>query len=140
MASKAQEASAIAHFALACERMNDFERSMRNSAIYDAVRSGADIRHYKSGWRLEKWVEAELDGGEGIWAVWWMELECRDGTWIVESHVGVSPSEFSFDFTDRLASSAEELGRQLTAVVDELMGALTHNPEFSQAVRRWKPN
>jgi hypothetical protein len=39
------------------------------------ARTGADIRQYESGWRLEKWVEAQLDPAGDLWPAWWLRLE-----------------------------------------------------------------
>lgn len=99
----------IGHFALACERMNEFSQSLTQSSHFASVRAGADIRNYESGWRLEKWVEAEIDRVEGLWAAWWLELGPRKDGWMIESHLAVSPDISFIPLKDRFAASCDEL-------------------------------
>ena len=130
------EESLIHHFAIACERMNDFARSLRRSSVFQEVRTGADIRQYESGWRLEKWVEAQLDPNEGLWAAWWLELGASDRGWVVKSHLAISPNILFIGLADRFAVSPSELERSLSTAVEELRDAMQNNLEFAQEVKR----
>ncbi len=135
MKSKGQEPSPTGQFALACEQMNEFARSLRGSSAFGMVRTGADIRHYETGWRLEKWVEAELDKDEGLWAAWWFEFGPREDGWIIESHLAVSPDVFFAGLEDRFATSPQEIGEQLSVVVEDLKNALVKNQQFAEEVK-----
>jgi hypothetical protein len=131
-----RETLVIGHFALACERMNEFAQSLRRSSLFMTVRVGADIRNYESGWRLEKWVEAELDKDKDLWAAWWLEFGlCKDG-WIIESHLAVSPDAFFFAFENRIATSPQEFGQQLLGVIADLEHSLEQNQQFAEEVRK----
>src|SRR5262245_28599728 len=138
MKNEGQELSLIGHFALACERMNEFARSLRGSSLFGTVSAGADIRYYESGWRLEKWVEAELDRAEGMWAAWWLELGPTKDGWIVESHLSTGPDGLFIGLEDRLAASPKELEEHLSAVVEDLKHALQQNSEFAEEIKRRK--
>jgi hypothetical protein len=134
------EQSVIGHFASACERMNDFARSLRGSADFIEVKTGADIRSYESGWRLEKWVEVLINQPEGLWAAWWLELGSVDHKWKIESHLAISPDILFIGLSDRLAASPAELESCLATAVEELCSALDKNPEFSHQIKaRSKP-
>ena len=50
-------------FAAACDRLNEYARTLDASRRFFDVRTGADIRNYQSGWRLEKWIEADIQKG-----------------------------------------------------------------------------
>jgi hypothetical protein len=142
MKSREQDSSSTGQFALACEKMNEFARSLRLSLAFESVRTGADIRYYETSWRLEKWVEAEIDGDEGTSAAWWLEFGPHHNGWVVRSHVAVSPDIFFAALEDRVATSPEEVGQRLSVVVDELKNALQQDRQFADAVektRRAKP-
>jgi hypothetical protein len=53
-----QDTLATGHFASVCEKLNAFGRALRESKRFYSVRTGADIRYYENGWRLEKSIEA----------------------------------------------------------------------------------
>src|SRR5262249_47664951 len=91
-----------------------------------------------SGWRLEKWVEAELDRVEGLWAVWWLEFGPSKDGWIVESHLSINPDVLFIGLEDRLAASPKELEEHFLAVVDDLIHALQQNSEFAEEIKRRK--
>ena len=65
-------------FAAACDQIDEYARTLDASRQFFDVRTGADIRNYRSGWRLEKWIEADIHkggvAGGGFTAVWWLEL------------------------------------------------------------------
>lgn len=129
-----QQTCEIGLFAQACERMNDFARSIRQSSRFGTVITGADIRYYESGWRLEKWVEAELSADECLWACWWLELGPDPNGWTVSSHLSISHDEFSMDLGDRFAASLPQLDEQLVAAVEVLANALESNQQFANSV------
>jgi hypothetical protein len=136
MISREQESSATGLFAVACEEMNDFARSLRELPQFGAVRTGADIRSYASGWRLEKWVEVQLDQSTGLWAAWWLEVGQHCEGWVVESHVAVGPEVLHLDFEARHAQSVVELANELSQAVDRLKRALHEYREFASEVTR----
>ena len=109
-------------------------RSLRNSALFDTVRNGANIRHNLDGWRLQKWLEVELDRTEGLWAAWWLELGADKDGWLIESSLSIDPEILFIGLPDRFAATTEELRDRLTEVVDELTGALEQNREFADQV------
>ena len=129
-----QESPPVAQFAQACERMNDFARSLRESGRFHEVRAGADIRSYRNGWRMEKWVEARLHSKEELWAAWWLEIGPRPDGWMIESSVAVSPDIFHDGLNDRIANTPDELTKQLSAAVEELQSALRQRNGFADAV------
>lgn len=128
------EVSVIGLFARACENLNEFARSMRESSLFSSVRTGSDIRYYETGWRLEKWVEAEINKAEERWVVWWLELGHESGKWILESHLEITPEGEFINLPKRVAESPTELKEQIRATVEELTTALVHNREFASAV------
>ena len=129
------ESSPTGYFASACGRMNDFAQSLRQSSVFVSVRTGANIRHYESGWRLEKWVEAELDRTEGLWAAWWLELGPRGNGWFIESNLAISPDILFLGLEDRIAATPDDVRRQLSLAIEELTYALQRNQRFSSVPR-----
>jgi hypothetical protein len=132
-----QEPTETGQFALACERMNEFARTFRDSCRFETVRTSADIRYYENGWRLEKWVEAELNKGEGLCVAWWLELGPYERGWIVETHIAISPDIFFAGLEERTATSVQELRQQLIFVVDKLKKALDQDKQFADEVQKW---
>lgn len=128
-------AEVIKYFAEACERMNEYSRNLRAQKRFGTVRTGADIRKYESGSKLEKFIEGELNSEEGLWAVWWLELSASGGEWVVSSNVSISHSDEYFDFEDRRAGSPEKLKICLEAAVLELESALDSHPGFAASVK-----
>jgi len=126
--------SEIALFASACEAMNTFARSLRDLALFTTVRTGADIRYYQSGWRLEKWVEGEIRETPNLWAAWWLELGGSDGDWLVQSHLSIDPEVLFISLPDRCARSLKELEENLSVAVNELTHALEINQEFANHI------
>ena len=138
MKSEEQELSPTGQFALACEQMNEFARSLRDSRTFDVVRTGADIRYYEAGWRLEKWVEAEVDRSAGLWAAWWLDFGPKENGWLIESHLAMSPDVFFVGLEDRFATSHQEIGQQLSAAVENLEHALDQHHQFAEEIRKRK--
>jgi hypothetical protein len=137
MTTESQQ-SAIGQFALACEQMNDFARSLRSESVFGTVRTGADIRYYENGWRLEKWIEAELEPSQGLWSAWWLELGPHPDGWIVESSLSISPDALFLGFEDRTATSLVELEQCLADSVDNLKRSTSENPQFLEYLRRYR--
>lgn len=84
------ELQGVVEFAKASERINDFARLMRERGI-NAV-TGADIRCYENGAKLEKWIEVENVDASSTFC-WWLEMACIDEGAIIsasasESHGG----------------------------------------------------
>ena len=136
MSDAEPEMTAIGLFAQACESLNEFARSLRASTLFNNVRSGADIRYYETGWRLEKWVEADIDQAkESDVVVWWLELGAGEsGGWLLESHLAITPEGEFINLPTRVANLVTDLEEQLRISVEELITALNSNPEFAKAV------
>ena len=130
-----KEPSPTGYFALACEELNEFARSLSTSSLFGTVRTGADIRCYETGWRLEKWVEAALDKAEEVWACWWLEFGATKKGWIIQSHLSISPDGVYIGLQDRTADSPAEFQQYLSAVVQELKDALEKNQQFAKEVK-----
>lgn len=129
-------ASIIGHFALACEQLNAYAQTLREKAIFQVVRTGADIRRYESAACLEKWIEAELDKSEGISAAWWLEIKYDGNRWIIESSVNISPNIWFLELETKYANSIEDLNRNLRLAVDGLICAMANNDDFSIQVKK----
>ncbi len=127
------EAHAIESFAIACERLNDYARELRNAAAFREVTTGNGIRNYTNGWRLEKWLEAELNRDEGWSAAWWLELGGTDGDWLIVSHLSISHSDVFIELREQTVPSAE-LHQHLMSAVQELESSLKDNATFAREV------
>jgi hypothetical protein len=136
MNDKMRELCPVGSFALACEQLNDFARSLRESSRFATVRAGADIRFYESGWKLEKWVEAELDRDEGSWAAWWLELGPNANGWKLDSHISISHGALLIGMEERSCTTLDALERNLATAVEELTHALERNDLFAQEVSK----
>lgn len=128
---------AIELFAKCCEQINDFARDLRHEGIYQEVRTGADIRNYESGWRLEKYIEAELDANQGLWLAWWLELGLKDDKWIVSANVSVSHTDLFFELPDHLAVDEEQLKISLQKAVSDLKAAVTPDSKFGMEIEKF---
>jgi hypothetical protein len=131
-------AQIIESFAEACERMNSFARALRAQGWFGVIRTGADIRKYESGWRLEKFIEAELNSEKGEWACWWLEIGLRKGQWLISSNISITNSEIHLEFEDRQAGSNEELKICLNSAVSDLEDSLNYESDFKRAVEAAK--
>lgn len=127
--------SLTGNFAMACEQLNAFARSLWSDPRFTTVQTGADIRHYASGWRLEKWVEAQLKGGD-LCAAWWIEFGPGDAGWKIESSVAINPDDFHLEFDPFVTTSDEEVKRELPQALFRLANALRDCPEFASALAR----
>ena len=116
--------------------MNDFARFLRESGRFHEVRAGADIRSYRNGWRLEKWVEAKLHSKDELWAAWWLEIGPQSDGWMIESSVAISPEILHDGLNDRIANTPGELAEQLSAAIDELKSALKQRRGFADEVNK----
>jgi hypothetical protein len=135
--SRCDNAEAIRLFAESCEALNDFERVLRNNSAFSNVRSSADIRNYASGWRLEKYVEAEISATRGLWAAWCLELgQTDDCHWLVESGVNISHSGVNIGFPDYVAKNTQELRAALNQAVDALIASAEKRHKFSREIER----
>ena len=123
-------------FASACERLNDYAQQLRRHPEYKIVKTGADIRSYQSGWRMEKWVELLLSERDGTWAAWWLQMGLVDKKWTIECHLSVSNGDLFIDAPTRRAISIEDFGCGLSEAVEWLVSALDVNETFAHEVRR----
>lgn len=130
--------TAIEFFAQCCEQINDFARDLRREGIYREVRTGADIRKYESGWRLEKYIEAELDADQGFWLAWWLELGLKDDKWVVSANVSVSHSDLFYELPDRFAADEKQLKASLQKAVSDLKAAVIPDSKFGIEIEKFR--
>ncbi len=128
-------ADAIEAFASTCERLNDFARELREKSGFGDVRTGADIREYKHGWRLEKYVEADVDSQKGQVAAWWIEMGRLGTGWLVSSSVSISHTDIHVELPERNAKNSSELRSALRSAVDELVRMGYGENSFAESVR-----
>jgi hypothetical protein len=121
-------------FARSCESLNDFARDLRKRHSTVNVRTGADIRKYQNGWRLEKYVEADVDPNAGKTAAWWLELGWADDTWMVSSNVNVSHTDIHIELPVRHAKDAAELQAVLEDTISQLIGMAHEDNPFAVAI------
>lgn len=127
---------AIELFACCCEQMNNFARSLREQIGFGDVRTYSDIRQYDTGWRLEKYVEAEIVPNSDQVAAWCIELGRVNDKWIVSSSVNVSHSNIYTDLGNRFASSEEQLRDVLAEVFDTIEMTIDAKSEFFRAIEQ----
>jgi hypothetical protein len=104
----------IAEFAKASEELNAFARSLRERGI-DAT-TGADIRMYQGGPRLEKWVEARQRNSESVFC-WWLEIGSVEGDAAISAHVNESNGDTYRELDGRRASEIREVQNALSDAV-----------------------
>lgn len=104
----------IAEFARASEELNAFARSLRERGV-DAT-TGADIRMYQDGPKLEKWVEARQSDSESV-SCWWLEIGSVDGDAVISAHVNKSNSGAYCELDGRRASEISEVKNALSDAV-----------------------
>lgn len=126
-------------FAAACDQLNDYARGLRKSGEFFDVRTGTGIRNYQSGWRFQKWIEADIHKGGveagGFCAVWWLELGPGDPSGLkIDAILYVSPDHADIDLLSRSAVTLLEFKEMITNVVNELETALETNLEFIEAI------
>jgi len=126
-------------FAAACDQLNDHARSLRKSGEFFDVRTGTGIRNYQSGWRFEKWIEADIHkggvGAGGFCAVWWLELGPGEPSGLkIDATLHVNPDHADIDLRSRSAVTLLEFKEAITNVVNELQTALETNSEFIKAI------
>jgi hypothetical protein len=107
-------------FAMACEKLNDFARSMNSPSLFREGRTSADIRNYALGWRLEKYVEAFVWGREDEIAAWCLELGKKE-RWIVQASVNLAHSEIYLELINSFAETEEEVELALDKAVTLLV-------------------
>lgn len=134
--SCSDDTGAIELFAECSEALNEFSRNLRDIPAFGEVRTGTDIRNYDSGWRLEKYIEAELAGKKGLWAVWWLELGQRDSSWVVETSVSVSHSDVYMGNPEHIAKNTQELKMALKQSVDMLIASAEKKHAFFREIKK----
>ena len=124
----------IGVFADFCENMNEFSRRLSSQHQNRAVHTGADIRKYAQGWRLEKYIEMPIDDVAGKVAAWWVELGQEDDKWAVSSSVSVSNTDIYMDLPVLHASDAEELQDAFSEVIQLFTQIGEQENRFSAAI------
>ena len=99
----------IGAFAKACERLNEYAQELRRRGTFATVTTRADIRYLASGWKLEKFVEAELSAKDGLWAAWWIDLGGTDQLWQVSASLSISHTDIYFEIEDAEVGSPQDL-------------------------------
>lgn len=126
-------------FAAACEQLIEYGIKLRASGRFFDVRNGAGIRNYQSGWRLEKWIEADIHkggvAGGGLCVLWWLELGPGNPSGLMlEATLSVDPDHSYINLPSRTAVTLLQFKEALGAVLHEMETALETNAEFIQAI------
>ena len=126
-------------FAAACEQLTVHGIKLRASGRFFDVRSGDCIRNYRSGWRFETWIEADIHkggvSGGGFTAVWWLELGPGEPSGLMlEATLSINPDHSYISLSSRTAVTLSQFKEALAATVQELETALETNAEFIQAI------
>ena len=106
--------------ARACEELNAFAGTLRQSAAFKGATTGTDLRLYRSGWKFEKYVEAQLNPKEGYVAVWWLELSEEDHLWKIVGNTSISYGDFNEDVA-AVITTDDELDTGLSRIVKALI-------------------
>ena len=122
-------------FAMACEKLNDFARSINPPSLFRTGRTFADIRNYASGWRLEKYVEASVWGRKDEIAAWCLELGKKE-RWIVQASVNLAHSEIYMELINSLAETEEEIESALNKAVMLLVAEAQVGSKFHQLLAK----
>ena len=104
----------IAEFARASEELNAFAKSLREQGVN--ATTGADIRMYQDGPKLEKWVEARQRTSESVFC-WWLEMGVLDGDAVISAHVSESNGDAYCELDGRRASEIGEVKDALSTAV-----------------------
>ena len=128
---------AIDAFASSCETLNDYACDLRQRLESVAVRTGADIRRYNNGWRLEKYVEAELEPKKGHIAAWWIDLGFTGDKWAVSSNVSVSHTDIHIELPVKYATDSAALRELLVDTIGQLAGMTEKENAFATEIRRF---
>lgn len=124
----------IETFAKACEELNEYAQKLRRDDTFPEVTTGADIRYLAQGWRLRKFVEAQLNANEGFWAGWWLELGGDGDKWVVSSNLSISHTDTFFEVDELECGSVEELVAAINTALGHLTNALSDHDGFKEAV------
>ena len=139
---KNNEVSAIELFSNCCELLNTYELELAERWKPIDVKSGADIRKYNCGWRLEKYLEANISPEEGNIATWWIELGYIEGRWVVSSNVNISHTEIYIELPDMYSENIIDLKSSLEESVALLQSMTESDNPFSDEInkkrRKWK--
>lgn len=128
----------IEAFAEVCESLNEYAQKLRRVNAFPQVTTGADIRHLVQGWRLRKFVEAQLSASEGFWVGWSIELGGDGNKWVVSSNVSISHTDVFFELDEAEFESVDELLAALKVALNHLTNALDDHDGFREAVAKMK--
>lgn len=120
---------AIELFAKACERLNEFARNLRSSSLYTNALTSSNIRNYLHGWRLEKYVEAVVQGSSEDTASWCLELG-KPELWSINASVCLAHSDISLELMDCSAETEEQLELALNKAVNALIAEAEVGSDF----------
>jgi hypothetical protein len=127
---------ALAALAKAFEEMNEFARTVERDARFERVTTGTDLREYRTGWTLEKYVEAYLNTSDGSAAVWWLEVSEDDRRWKTYSKISVSYGELDEDLDTRFADSVDEFLHDLQLAVSALIATYRDHEGLASEISR----
>jgi len=134
MSGENRNSLVIETFAKVCESLNEYAQQLRRVEAFPKITTGADIRYLKQGWKLQKFVEAQINASEGFWAGWWIELCSRDQGWVVSSSVSISHTDVHIELDEAEIDSVDELVQCLNSALEHLTKALDNHDGFKQAV------
>jgi hypothetical protein len=129
--SNASSDKAIELFAKACERLNDFSRDLWESSLYVNALTSSNIRNYLQGWRLEKYVEANLQNSPEDSVSWCLELGKPDH-WLIHADVSVAHGGVYMEVMDCLVETDAQLEIALNRAVDALIAEAKEDSAFHQ--------
>lgn len=128
---------AIELFAKACERLNEFARDLRSSSLYANALTSSNIRNYLHGWRLEKYVEAAVQGDSENTASWCLELG-KPEFWSINASVCLAHCGVSLELLDCSAETDEQLELALNRAVDSLVAEAEIGSNFHHLIAKNK--
>jgi hypothetical protein len=129
------DVAALRELAHACERLNDFARTLDRTGRFKSVTTSTDLRSYLTGWAFEKYVEASLPGEDPLTAVWMLELRATEGGLELTANGSISHGDYDQDLHAEQVKS-EDLGAALERTVAALVGSYGDDQRFRQEVDR----
>ena len=120
----AEGADALDAVANANERMIEFAHRLRQLPEVRRAIPGLNARRYRSGPRLEAYVEAELVSSTVV--CWWIEVGWND-QWRVNSGIYVNDDagqQVVREFPDRQAPDSTAFSAELAIAIDALVASV----------------
>lgn len=125
----------FATVAQACEKVNAFAVELRANKMFSSVTTGTDLRDYKSGWKFEKYVEAQLDPNLGTVAVWWLDLSKENGRWKIAGNTSISYGNYDEDVAIEIVE-IDKLDVGISRVIQALFDSYKPEHVFRQTIEK----